>query len=169
MQFYRVEDIRKTLSSFTDDKLIAESKLLDLLNHRDEDVINHPYHYENHAITLQPLALCKKLGFSLGSAMKYCIRYQDKNNPMQDLDKAKRYVHECLEEPPLEPDPETIFLLREFAKTEPAVKAYVKGNLKGLLDWIKGEQGRLRAGKIAEQIEGEEYKISHDFNRQLGS
>ena len=58
-----------------------------------EDVINQPSHYHKHAVLVEPIQLCELLGFNLGNCLKYCFRYQDKGNPLQDLKKAQFYIN----------------------------------------------------------------------------
>jgi hypothetical protein len=60
----------------------------------ETDLINHPDHYENAAIRLQPLHFCERLRFNLGNALKYAFRYQNKGNPEQDLKKCLFYLAE---------------------------------------------------------------------------
>lgn len=63
-----------------------------------EDVINRPSHYHKHAVLVEPIELCELLGFNLGNCLKYCFRYQDKGNPLQDMKKAQFYIRRILAE-----------------------------------------------------------------------
>lgn len=63
-----------------------------------EDLINKPNHYHKHAVLVEPIELCELLGFNLGNCLKYCFRYQDKGNPIQDLKKAQFYIRRILAE-----------------------------------------------------------------------
>lgn len=60
------------------------------------DVVNHPSHYTKNSITVkyEPYAFLRYLNFTLGSACKYLIRYNDKGNPVEDLYKAAWYLEE---------------------------------------------------------------------------
>lgn len=64
----------------------------------NEDVINQPSHYHKHAVVVEPIELCELLGFNLGNCLKYCFRYLDKGNPLQDLQKAQFYIRRILAE-----------------------------------------------------------------------
>lgn len=61
-----------------------------------EDLIKNPSHYHKHAVLVEPIQLCELLGFNLGNCLKYCFRYQDKGNPLQDLKKAQFYIKRIL-------------------------------------------------------------------------
>ena len=63
---------------------------------KNEDVINQPSHYHKHAVLVEPIELCELLGFNLGNCLKYCFRYLDKGNPLQDLKKAQFYIRRIL-------------------------------------------------------------------------
>lgn len=58
------------------------------------DVVNHPSHYTKNSITVkyEPYDFLRYLNFTLGSACKYLIRYNDKGNPVEDLSKAVWYL-----------------------------------------------------------------------------
>ena len=58
------------------------------------DVVNHPSHYTKNSITVkyEPYDFLRYLNFTLGSACKYLIRYNDKGNPIEDLRKAIWYL-----------------------------------------------------------------------------
>jgi hypothetical protein len=61
------------------------------------DLVDHPQHYQKHAIKLEPLDLCEELPFCLGNVMKYCFRYKDKGMPELDLKKALFYLDRQME------------------------------------------------------------------------
>lgn len=58
------------------------------------DNVNHPAHYEKNSLTItfEPFDWLQGFSFTLGNALKYLVRYQDKNNPKEDLEKAKWYL-----------------------------------------------------------------------------
>ena len=74
------------------------------------DNVNHPAHYENQRVILEPIDLCQAYDFSLGNAIKYIIRAgkKDGNSEEQDLAKARWYLRNALETMssarPVEPD-----------------------------------------------------------------
>ena len=61
------------------------------------DNVNHPRHYVESAVTIEPIELLRHAPFDLGCALKYLIRYDKKGNAEQDLRKALWYI-ECTEE-----------------------------------------------------------------------
>lgn len=38
------------------------------------DLVNHPSHYEEQSIKLEPIDFCERLPFCEGNAIKYCFR-----------------------------------------------------------------------------------------------
>lgn len=56
------------------------------------DNVNHPAHYEQAAIVVEPIHLCEMFDFNHGNALKYIIRYQLKGKPVEDLGKAIWYI-----------------------------------------------------------------------------
>ena len=54
------------------------------------DNVNHPKHYETGPF--ECIELTSKCGFCVGNAAKYVWRHNDKNNPTEDLKKAKWYI-----------------------------------------------------------------------------
>lgn len=62
----------------------------------EEDIINHPSHYECESVEVnyrvEPIELCEMCGFLLGSALKYLFRYQHKGKPLEDLKKAQYFL-----------------------------------------------------------------------------
>lgn len=60
------------------------------------DLINHPKHYTDQAITLEPIDYCRLLPFSLGNAMKYVFRAGHKKgeSELKDLKKAQFYLED---------------------------------------------------------------------------
>ena len=61
---------------------------------KNNDLVNHPSHYTKNSITVkyEPYDFLKYLNFTIGSACKYLIRYNDKGNPVEDLYKAAWYL-----------------------------------------------------------------------------
>ena len=54
-------------------------------------------HYKQYKI--QPFEFIHKnnLSYFQGCVIKYIVRYQDKNNPIEDLEKAKEYIDMLIE------------------------------------------------------------------------
>lgn len=61
-----------------------------------EDVVNHPSHYVKNAIRLEPIDILENFDFCTGNALKYILRYKDKNKPVEDLEKAMFYARRVL-------------------------------------------------------------------------
>lgn len=57
-----------------------------------EDLINHPAHYANHKIVLEPIDILETLPFGIANIFKYIVRAKDKGNELQDLEKAAWYL-----------------------------------------------------------------------------
>lgn len=57
-----------------------------------EDLINHPAHYANHKIVLEPIDILETLPFGIANIFKYIVRAKDKGNELQDLEKSAWYL-----------------------------------------------------------------------------
>lgn len=58
------------------------------------DLVNHPSHYEEQSIKLEPIDFCERLPFCEGNAIKYCFRagHKDGASELLDLKKARWYL-----------------------------------------------------------------------------
>lgn len=62
------------------------------------DPVNHPSHYNNHPAkcecgrSIECITIIEHMGFSLGNAVKYLWRADEKGAPIQDLKKAIWYI-----------------------------------------------------------------------------
>ena len=58
------------------------------------DLVNHPAHYEEQSIKLEPIDFCELFPFCEGNALKYCFRagHKDGASELQDLKKAQWYL-----------------------------------------------------------------------------
>lgn len=56
------------------------------------DLVNHPPHYKNHPSGIECITVTEHMNFNLGNAMKYIWRCDEKNTPIQDLEKAEWYL-----------------------------------------------------------------------------
>lgn len=67
----------------------------------NNDIVNHPSHYEAEAITIshtyQPRHFCELFGFNLGNAFKYLFRRTHKGSELTDLKKAENYLKQFLD------------------------------------------------------------------------
>lgn len=57
-----------------------------------EDLVNHPAHYVNNAIVIEPIKVLRHAPFSFGNALKYMFRAGSKENKWMDYDKAVFYL-----------------------------------------------------------------------------
>lgn len=72
------------------------------------DLVNHPAHYEEQSIKLEPIDFCERLSFCEGNALKYCFRagHKEGSSELQDLKKSA-VVFEALERKPHSARPTT--------------------------------------------------------------
>lgn len=58
------------------------------------DMVNHPAHYEEQSIRLEPIDFCERLPFCEGNAIKYCFRagHKEGASELLDLKKARWYL-----------------------------------------------------------------------------
>lgn len=59
------------------------------------DMVNHPAHYEEQSIRLEPIDFCERLPFCEGNAIKYCFRagHKEGASELLDLKKAQWYLN----------------------------------------------------------------------------
>lgn len=60
--------------------------------------VNHPKHYNEHPSGVEAIEVVRLMSFNLGSSFKYVFRRDDKEIPMQDLEKAIWYVKDEIEQ-----------------------------------------------------------------------
>ena len=58
-----------------------------------KDNVNHPAHYTGRSIGYECIDITQYQTFCTGNAIKYLWRYKDKENPTEDLKKARWYAH----------------------------------------------------------------------------
>lgn len=58
-----------------------------------KDNIDHPTHYNSRSIGYECIDLAQYQTFCIGNAIKYLWRYQDKGEPLEDLEKARWYAY----------------------------------------------------------------------------
>ena len=61
----------------------------------NNDAVQHPKHYTQGGV--ECIEIVGNMNMCLGAAVKYLWRYQDKENPLQDLNKALWYINYYLE------------------------------------------------------------------------
>lgn len=60
--------------------------------------VHHPKHYNSHPSGVETVDVAEWLGFNIGSAFKYVMRRDDKQNAVQDLNKALWYLRREVEQ-----------------------------------------------------------------------
>lgn len=74
------------------------------------DNVNHPKHYTQAGTPLEPIDVIRDCPFDLGNAIKYVCRAGHKDDELQDLLKAKRYITWAYESCSFDPDPYDYFV-----------------------------------------------------------
>ncbi len=57
------------------------------------DMVNAPQHYRGHASGVECIDITEHMSFNAGNAMKYVYRRNDKWNTLEDIKKARWYMH----------------------------------------------------------------------------
>lgn len=57
------------------------------------DPINHPPHYNKHPSGIECIVVTEHMNFCLGNAVKYIWRASSKGKQIEDLEKARWYLH----------------------------------------------------------------------------
>ena len=60
---------------------------------KNENLINHPQHYQGNGIEVIDIIDSFNLNFNLGNSIKYILRADKKGNKKQDLEKALWYIN----------------------------------------------------------------------------
>jgi hypothetical protein len=60
----------------------------------EHDSVNHPKHYTSHPSGVECIAITRHMGFNLGNALKYIWRVDDKDDPIEQLEKAIWYLQD---------------------------------------------------------------------------
>jgi hypothetical protein len=60
------------------------------------DIVNHPKHYNNHASGVECITIVRHMNFDLGNAFKYWFRRWEKDSTLVDMEKAKWYLSDYL-------------------------------------------------------------------------
>jgi hypothetical protein len=68
-----------------------------LTNTTMNDNVNHPKHYTQHPSGVEVIQITEHMNFCLGNAIKYIMRADHKNNPIEDLQKAVWYLNREIE------------------------------------------------------------------------
>lgn len=73
-----------------------EAELMEALD--TEDMVNHPQHYMKHPSGLEIIEITRHHNFTIGSALKYIFRHEHKGKPVEDLEKAIKYLQFQIED-----------------------------------------------------------------------
>ena len=57
------------------------------------DPVNHPAHYKSHPSGIEVIEITEHMNFTLGNVVKYVLRSEHKGNQLEDLKKARWYLH----------------------------------------------------------------------------
>lgn len=60
------------------------------------DNVNHPSHYNSHKSGVEAIEVCSSMSFNIGNSFKYVFRRNDKDNIIENLEKARFYIIEEL-------------------------------------------------------------------------
>lgn len=61
------------------------------------DLINNPPHYKTHPSGVECIQITEHMSFTLGNAMKYIWRADEKGSAIEDLKKAEFYIKREIE------------------------------------------------------------------------
>lgn len=105
------------------------------------DNVNNPKHYAmaNKHLVLEPIDICEKYSFCQGNAIKYLLRYENKNS-VEDLKKALWYLNRIINEN-LEiwyPDGGLDkALIKQYEKSHPIAYMVMDGVINGAKDAVE--------------------------------
>lgn len=105
------------------------------------DNVNHPKHYvmAQKSFILEPIDICEKYSFCQGNAIKYLLRYENKNG-VEDLKKALWYLNRIINEN-LEiwyPDGGLDkALIKQYEKSHPIAYMVMDGVINGAKDAVE--------------------------------
>lgn len=60
-----------------------------------QDNVNHPQHYTQASVYVEPINICRMLGFNFGNMFKYVARAPFKGHEKEDLEKAMWYYQDA--------------------------------------------------------------------------
>lgn len=62
-------------------------------DYNSKDNVNNPSHYKSHPSGIECIQVTEHMDFCLGNAVKYIWRAFLKDNPKEDLEKARWYIN----------------------------------------------------------------------------
>lgn len=105
------------------------------------DNVNNPKHYAmaNKHLVLEPIDICEKYSFCQGNAIKYLLRYENKNG-VEDLKKALWYLNRIINENLKTWYPEGGLdkaLIKQYEKSHPIAYMVMDGVIRGAKDAVE--------------------------------
>ena len=61
------------------------------------DMVNHPSHYTQASVSLEPIDILRYAPFDLGNCLKYILRAGHKGDALEDWKKAEKYIEWAIE------------------------------------------------------------------------
>lgn len=105
------------------------------------DNVNNPKHYAmaNKHLVLEPIDICEKYSFCQGNALKYLLRYENKNG-VEDLKKALWYLNRIINENLKIWYPDGGLdkaLIKQYEKSHPIAYMVMNGDINGAKDAVE--------------------------------
>lgn len=105
------------------------------------DNVNNPKHYAmaNKHLVLEPIDICEKYSFCQGNAIKYLLRYENKNG-VEDLKKALWYLNRIINENLTIWYPDGGLdkaLIKQYEKSHPIAYMVMDGAIRGAKDAVE--------------------------------
>lgn len=105
------------------------------------DNVNNPKHYAmaNKHLVLEPIDICEKYSFCQGNAIKYLLRYENKNG-VEDLKKALWYLNRIINENLAIWYPDGGLdkaLIKQYEKSHPIAYMVMDGVINGAKDAVE--------------------------------
>jgi hypothetical protein len=85
----KLQKVTDWYTKYKDDPYGARKVMKEI---QDREMVNHPDHYQGNKFEVIDVIEDYDLGFSLGNAIKYILRADNKGNRKQDLKKAIWYI-----------------------------------------------------------------------------
>lgn len=74
------------------------------------DMVNHPKHYTQAGVMLEPIDVLRFAPFDLGNCLKYILRAGHKGDALEDWKKAQKYAYWTIDSHVMNPKPYDEFL-----------------------------------------------------------
>ncbi|MEE8666868.1 MAG: DUF3310 domain-containing protein [Bifidobacterium mongoliense] len=135
------------------------------------DPVNHPSHYTNDRFPFECIELASRMDFCTGNTVKYVWRHLDKNNPIEDLSKARFYLnYEIQNRNPRSYWPTTYEALQKLQVLadpanhydyQPFWQAMNNNDTDGMLTHLNQEIARLDAERMIATREDVKFTVGH--------